>query len=256
MNNLAVFSWIPVAREASKLWIPALVSLVFAAFGRLVRGVTTRGAVAGAVVCFALLVGAGARGFLALLTVFLLTWVSTRLGYARKQSLGTAERRTGRNAAQVGANLGVASICALLYATAWRDPRLLIALGAALAEAAADTVSSEIGQAVGGTPRLITTWKPVPAGTDGAITFAGTAAGVTAAIAVSLTALAPTANFPAAGAEWHTVLLCIFTAVGGMTADSLLGATLERRGILGNNSVNFTSTAIAAVLAFLAALLV
>jgi uncharacterized protein (TIGR00297 family) len=105
-------------------------------------------------------------------------------------------------------------------------------------------------------PRLITTWKPALAGTDGAITFAGTVAGVTAAIAVSLTALAPIAGFPAAATGWHTVLLSISAAVAGMTADSLLGATLERRGILGNNSVNFTSTAIAAVLAFLAAQLV
>jgi uncharacterized protein (TIGR00297 family) len=256
MNNLPAFYWIPEAGEASKLWIPALVSLVFAAFGRLVRGVTTRGALAGAIVCFTLLVGADARGFLTLLTVFLLTWVCTRVGYARKQNLGTAERCSGRNAAQVAANLGVASFCAMLYAVAWRDSRLLLALAAALAEAAADTVSSEIGQAVGGTPRLITNWKPVPAGTDGAITLAGTAAGFTAAIAVSLTALAPTANFPAAAAGWHTVLLCAFAAVAGMSADSLLGATLERRGILGNNSVNFTSTAIAAATAIIITLLV
>jgi uncharacterized membrane protein len=36
-----------------------------------------------------------------------------------------------------------------------------------------------------------------------------------------------------------------------MSADSLLGATLERRGMLGNDAVNFSSTAIATVLAFL-----
>jgi uncharacterized membrane protein len=35
-----------------------------------------------------------------------------------------------------------------------------------------------------------------------------------------------------------------------MFADSLLGATLERRGFLGNNVVNFASTAIAALIAF------
>ena len=65
----------------------------------------------------------------------------------------------------------------------------MVAMGAALAEAAADTVSSEIGQAVGGVPRLVTNWKLAPSGTDGAITLAGTAAGVVAAIAVSLTSV-------------------------------------------------------------------
>jgi uncharacterized protein (TIGR00297 family) len=223
------------------LWIPALISLIFAAFGRAVRGVTTGGALAGAAVCFSLIIGAGAGGFAALLMVFVVTWAATRLGYARKQSLGTAERHAGRSASQVLANLGVAAICALLYATVWRDARLLIAFGAALAEAAADTVSSEIGQAIGGTPRLIINWKPVPTGTDGAITLAGTAAGVIAAIAVSITG----------SAGWRPALTCATAGLLGMTADSFLGATIERRGIIGNNAVNFLSTAVAALIAVL-----
>ncbi len=108
-----------------------------------------------------------------------------------------------------------------------------------MAEAAADTVSSEIGQAVGDVPRLVTNWRPVPAGTDGAITLAGTAAGVGAAIAVSLTGVVPLGLAP----------ICAAAGILGMFADSVLGATLERRGFLGNNAVNFASTAIAALIA-------
>jgi uncharacterized protein (TIGR00297 family) len=254
MNNLADLAWIHPAQPAAKLWILALISLVFGVFGRAVRGVTTSGALAGAIVCFALLLAAGPAGFAALLMVFLLTWVSTRFGYSRKQSLGIAERRTGRNAAQVAANLGVAALCASLYVLAWPNPRLLIALVAALAEAAADTVSSEIGQAVGGTPRLITNWKPAPAGTNGAVTLTGTAAGIAAALAVSLSATAPI-GFRTIGGGWHTATICAAAAVIGMTADSLLGATAERRGAIGNNTVNFTSTAIAALMAVIITLL-
>jgi uncharacterized protein (TIGR00297 family) len=242
MSYLADFSWMPQIQTLGKLWIPALISIIFAGFGRAVRGVTTGGAVAGALVCFALLIGAGPSGFIALFLVFLLTWAATRIGYARKQNLGTAEPRAGRNAAQVFANLGVAAICAGIYAIAWRDSRLLIALIAALAEAAADTVSSEIGQAVGGVPRLVTNWKPVPSGTNGAITLAGTAAGVAAAIAISLTGIT--------GLGWRSFPICAAAAILGMIADSFFGATLERRGFLGNNAVNFSSTAIAAMIAF------
>jgi uncharacterized protein (TIGR00297 family) len=122
---------------------------------------------------------------------------------------------------------------------------MLIALIAALAEAAADTVSSEIGQAVGGVPRLVTNWKPVPAGTDGAITLAGTAAGAAAAIAVSLTRVVGSGL----GFGWRFALICAGAAILGMIADSFLGATLERRGFLDNNAVNFSSTAIAAMIA-------
>lgn len=255
MNNLYDFAWMLPAQTVGKLWILALISLVFGVFGRAVRGVTTGGALAGAVVCLALLLAAGPAGFAALLMVFLLTWTSTRIGYSRKQSLGIAEQRTGRNASQVAANLGAAAICALLYVLAWRNSRLLIALVAALAEAAADTVSSEIGQAVGGTPRLITNWNPAPAGTNGAVTLTGTAAGIAAALAVSLTAVAPI-GFRTVGGGRHTAAICAAAAVVGMTADSLLGATAERRGNIGNNAVNFISTAIAALTAVIITLLV
>src|SRR5207253_1511856 len=114
-----------------KLWAFAALSLLFAALGRIVRGVATSGALAGALVCFSLLMGAGLGGFVTLLTVFLLTWVTTRIGYPRKQSLGTAEGDGGRDASQVFANLGVAALCAMLF-VGLRDQRLLIAMGAAL----------------------------------------------------------------------------------------------------------------------------
>src|SRR6266403_225177 len=80
--------------------------------------------------------------------VLVLTWVATRIGYAHKQRLGIAEARVGRDEHQVLANLGLAALCSLLYAFGGHDPRLLVAMVAAFAEAAADTMSSEIGQAL------------------------------------------------------------------------------------------------------------
>jgi uncharacterized protein (TIGR00297 family) len=211
----------------------------------MVRGVTTGGAVAGAAVCFALLWAAGLAGFAGLLTVFVLTWIATRFGYKRKQRLGTAEARTGRNALQVLANLGSSAGCAVLYSTMWPDRRLLIAMAAAMAEATADTVSSEMGQALGGIPRLITTWKKVEPGTDGAVTLAGTMDGATAAIVVALV-FAFSRIF-----SWPSFAVCAATGVLGMIFDSFLGATFERRRLLGNDAVNFASTIVAASLAFL-----
>ncbi len=229
---------------AGKLWAFAGLSLLFAALGRIVRGVTTSGALAGAVICLALLVGAGLGGFVTLLTVFLLTWGTTRIGYARKQSLGTAEANAGRDASQVFANLGVAALCAMLHVTL-RDQRLLIAMGAVLSEAAADTVSSEIGQAVGNVPRLITNWEQVAPGSDGAITLVGTIAGFASASVVGLTC----AFFGIFA--WHDLPICVGAGVVGTLVDSFLGATLERRQILGNNGVNFVSTAVASLMPLL-----
>src|SRR5882724_1796499 len=126
-----------------RLWIAAAVTLAFAALARWLRGVTTSGAVAGGMVSFALYTCAGPGAFAALVSVFVLTWGATRWGYARKQRLGVAERRSGRNASQVLANLAVSAVCAGIYFYAQRSI-FLVAVAAALAEAAADTVSSEI----------------------------------------------------------------------------------------------------------------
>jgi len=228
-----------------KIWVLVLITVVFAALGRAIRGVTTSGAIAGAAVCLAILLGAGFGGFAALLAVFLLTWAATRIGYSGKLRSGTAEADSGRNERQVLANLGIAGLASLLYAFGGRDARLLLAMTAVLAEAAADTVSSEIGQAVGGLPRLVTNWRKVPAGTDGAITWIGTLAGLGASIAVAFAALVG-GLFPS-----HYLPICVVAGLAGMVADSALGATLERQGVLGNNAVNFISTAIAAGLAVL-----
>jgi uncharacterized protein (TIGR00297 family) len=245
MSYLPHYPGIVLIHSAEKVAAFAALTLVFAALAKIVRGVTAGGAVAGASVCFALLWVADLAGFAALLTVFVLTWVATRFAYKHKQRLGTAEARIGRNALQVMANLGTSAGCAVLYATLWPDRRLLVAMAAALAEAAADTVSSEMGQAVGGTPRLITSWQKVEPGTDGAITLAGTMDGVTAAIVVALVfALARIFL-------WRSFVVCAGAALAGMIFDSFVGATLERKQWLGNNAVNFASTVVAAALGFL-----
>jgi uncharacterized membrane protein len=119
-----------------------LVTLAFAALARVLRGVSVSGALAGAAVCFLLYASAGPGAFVALVAVFAITWAATKLGYRRKQDLGTAERREGRAASQVLANLSVAAVCAILFALAHGKAIFLLAMVAALCEATADTVSS------------------------------------------------------------------------------------------------------------------
>jgi uncharacterized protein (TIGR00297 family) len=128
-----------------------------------------------------------------------------------------------------------------------RSSILLIAAAAALAEAAADTASSEIGEAASDQARLITTFKFVAAGTDGGITPSGTIAGLIASLMVAgccvLVRLIPTS------AVW----LVSLSGWLGMLLDSLLGALLERRQLLNNDAVNLLGTFSAAVIALLLA---
>jgi len=229
-----------------RLWVAAVVTVAFTALARWLRGVSFSGSIAGAIVCFLLYAAAGPGAFAALVSVFVLTWIATRLGYRQKQRRGTAENRGGRTASQVLANLATAAGFAGASALSGK-PILVLAAVAALSEAAADTVSSELGQAQSDRARLITTWGVVPAGTDGGVTVIGTIAGIVAAAIVSgvclLARLVPL--------WWAAV--SVLAGVIGMVADSYLGALLERRGLLNNDWVNFLSTVVAAGVALLLA---
>jgi len=228
----------------------ALVALAFAVLARLMGSVTDGGAVAGIVVAFCLMIAAGIAGFMPLLTLFLLTVIATRWGYARKRALGVAERDRGRRAAsQVLANLGAATLCAapVIWFPKFRTV-LLVGAVAALAEAAADTVSSEIGQATSKYAYMITDFRNAPVGTNGAISIEGTLSGCFAAGLVAWVS----ALFGVVSPSWVPVVT--IAGIAGMALDSVLGATLENSGRMGNDSVNFVSNVFAADLALIVAL--
>ena len=222
-----------------------LLTLAFALAARLSRSVTPSGTIAGAVLAFILYLGGGPGMFAALITVFILASATTRVGYWRKHRLGLAEQREGRGASQVLANISVASAMAVLALVAEHPEGWLIAAVAALAEAAADTASSEFGQAIGRRAYLITDFSQVPIGTDGGISMWGTLAGAVAALIVSGVATVMRAI------PLHWFLPVAGIAVLGMFVDSLLGALFERRDLLNNDAVNFTSTAVSALIAVL-----
>jgi uncharacterized protein (TIGR00297 family) len=224
--------------------IAAGVTILFAVAARVLRGVSNSGAAAGGLACLLLFLGGGPGAFAALAVLFAMTWLSTRLGYAQKRDLGVAERREGRNGWQVSANLGVAALTSLLYATSG-NRTWLVATAAALAEAATDTVASEVGQTHGQNAMLITTGQSVPSGTDGGITQIGTLSGIAAGLVVVAVAvlggMVPRAQF------W----IPASAGVIGMFVDSVQGATLQRRGWMNNEAVNLWATLIAAALAYL-----
>jgi uncharacterized protein (TIGR00297 family) len=262
---------VPMARQFPAFILGVFaISIAFAVLVWALKAATPAGAVCGGMICLQITYWTGSyAGSIAqtaltpLALLFLLTFLATRAGRRRKAKAGLAEARTGRSAAQVIANLSVASLCVtplayfvlrvifrgLLSGSSfdpghgWLAGMLKVMGLAALVEATADTVSSEIGQAYGGTPRMLLSLRKVTAGTDGAITTLGTLAGVVAGFLVA------GAGAWAMHISGRQALIAVLAGSLGLFFDSLLGATVERRGWLGNDLVNFSSTLFAAAIA-------
>ena len=212
--------------------------------GYRLRTVSRSGAIVGALIGAIIYVGGGAAAWLLLLATFLAASVSSRFGLARKQQLGIAEERGGRRGAgNAIANCGVAAVAAIAAVTTPYSAASLAALVAALTAGGSDTVASEIGKAWGQSTFLVTTLRRVKPGTAGAMSLAGTAAGLLAACTLASLGAALGLIPPSA------ILLVAAAATAGALVESALGATLEGPGILNNDMLNFINTAVAAAVA-------
>jgi uncharacterized protein (TIGR00297 family) len=221
------------------------VTAAFAALAYALGMVSRSGALGGLLVGTTTYACLGPRGF-AVLALFVVGGsLLTRLGYGSKQRTGTAQEHGGRRGARNAlANCSVAVLCALL-AAATDGVLFTAAFVASLGAAFADTSESEIGQLFSRTPRLISTLRRVPPGTDGAISLPGTIAGVAAAGLTATFALAlGLLETP------QTALLVATAAFLGTVADSLIGALSPRTG---NELTNLLCTLVAALLALIIA---
>ncbi|MDO7850373.1 DUF92 domain-containing protein [Hymenobacter convexus] len=229
------------------LWRLGLVGLLLAA-GMLysVRAgkLTTAAAVTGGVLGLLIYLGSGFGGLALLALFFGLGTAASGWRVAEKRRLGLAEENKGRRtASQVVANAGVPGLLGLL---AWQYPPAAplagLMLAGSFAAATADTLSSELGNVYGRRYYNILTLRPDARGLNGVVSLEGTLLG-----------LAGTAVLAAAygvGFGWGPALGWLLAAgTAGNLMDSVLGATLERRGVLGNNAVNFINTLTGALVA-------
>ena len=116
---------------------------------------------------------------------------------------------------------------------------LLSAYLGSLATACGDTLASEIGQTYTGEPRMITTFKKVRPGTDGAVSNLGEGAAFFGASIISLLAVV---LIPGIQNIYLIVIAVIAGGFIGTNIDSILGATLQQKGYLSNNGVNLFAT--------------
>ncbi|MBR7208014.1 DUF92 domain-containing protein [Microvirga sp. STS02] len=205
---------------------------------------TTAAAGTGGALGLLIYLGSGFTGLALLALFFGLGTAASGWRVADKRSLGLAEENKGRRTAgQVVANAGVAGLLGLL---AWQYPPAApldqFMLAGSFAAATADTLSSELGNVYGRRYYNILTLRPDTRGLNGVVSLEGTLLGL-----VGTAVLAATYCL---GFSWGLAFGWLLVAgTAGNLMDSVLGATLERRGVLSNNAVNFINTLTGAMVA-------
>ncbi len=207
-----------MARVATGLAIAGIIAIAAWA----ARSLTVRGAIVATILGTAAIAAGSSWGVL-LLAFFLSSSALSRAGVDIKsrRTSGVIEKAGPRDAVQVIANGGIFGFAAMASVATPSEAWLAAGAGA-LAASTADTWATEMGTLLGGTPRLVTTWRPVPPGTSGGVTVAGTL-GMMAGSAF-LTLVVAAVAWPR-----HVVAATLVGGVAGAVTDSLAGATIQAK---------------------------
>ncbi|XAR68190.1 hypothetical protein NMG60_11003235 [Bertholletia excelsa] len=189
----------------------------------------------------------GASGFLLVAAYFIIGTAATKVKMAQKEAQGVAEKRKGRRGpGSVIGSSAAGCLCALLsiFAVGGKAFSRLWELGfvASFCTKLSDTVSSEIGKAYGKTTYLVTSFKIVPRGTEGAVSIEGTLAGILASILLS------SVGFLMGEIRMSETVICVVASQIANIGESLIGASLQGKDgfqWLNNDVVNVINISMA-----------
>jgi uncharacterized protein (TIGR00297 family) len=243
---LWLFAYLGSGVEAIELSVALAVTAALGFISYALGTASVAGMLSGVLLSLLVIVLGGFGWFAVVISFFSLGALSTKYRYDEKKQRGIAEENEGaRGTGNVLGNAAVALICVICFAASESipiDPVLFqYAFAGSIAAALSDTLSSELG-GLYDNPRLITTFTPVPPGTDGGVTWQGEIFGILGGLIIGIVAFALFPSVDATGS----------IAIGiagflGMTADSILGATIEGDKV-GNETVNLAATFIGAIL--------
>jgi uncharacterized protein (TIGR00297 family) len=151
----------------------------------------------------------------------------------KEQRAGEKFEKGGqRDFAQTMANGGIAALLALAYGLSGEPAALLALFGGVLATVTADTWATELGVLSPHQPRLVTTGKPVEAGTSGGVTLVGLGASLAGGLLIGLALWGFIGIGQALAAQplhlpYWLLPACAVGGLAGSLFDSLLGATVQ-----------------------------
>jgi uncharacterized protein (TIGR00297 family) len=240
-------------------WVYVVAVMAVAIGGWWVRSLSVSGAIATMFVGLAVAAGFSWKGLFVLGAFFISSSFWSNFQQQKKlKLLEKIEKGSRRDYIQVLANgsiPAVISLCSIYFSSIpWLDMFII-----SIAAANADTWASEIGSLSKQSPRLITTWKKVEAGTSGAVTLLGTLAALGGALFIAVVSSSLWSGVPIAvisifgffgsffdtylGAVWQTTYRCVVCGIETEKKYHCMRETVRIKGcrFINNDIVNWLS---------------
>lgn len=245
---------IPPTRWLFSLLVPLMLMM----YGYKRKGVNRSGAVLG-LLC-AIILSIASHAFLCCLATFFFSSsraTKFRGHLKRKFEEDYKDGEGQRNWAQVICNAGMATQLAMLYLLdcgygerpidfghLYRSSWLAVAVMSSFACSNGDTWASELGTVLGSSkPFLITTWKRVPRGTNGGVSFIGLLFSFLGGIAIGISFYltirysVDAKIYSHSPKQWPIIVFGGIAGLAGSVIDSIIGATLQYSGIDSNGKI-------------------
>jgi len=237
----------------TRLLLALLINAVAAGGTYSTKVISLSGAIGGFIMGFLIYLFTDWPGYVVLVSFFVIGTLVTKVKYGEKADKGIAQEDEGRRGSKhVIANcsasllLGLGAFIAALMESPDLAMLFMVGYTGAFATALSDTSSSELGQAYGKTTFLLTNFKRVPPGTEGAVSLEGTLAGIVMSFILALIGF-----FVHLYPTWVGVICVVIAAFVGNTLESVIGSTIERLSFINNEVTNFINTLIGAGTAML-----
>ena len=229
------------------IWLDAfLINFVLIFLGQRLPFLTKRGWIHAGVLGTLLWGSVNWNGWLSVCLYLLLGTLVTKIGYKDKASRGIAEARGGQRgpenvwgSAATGCSLALLSCILPQHSTL-----LMVGFASSFTAKLSDTFSSEIGKRFGKRTFLITSFKPVLPGTEGAISLEGSLAGLLGCVIMTVVMVALSIISGLAVAS-----IVLFSGYVATILESYIGAVVQNKVYwITNELVNSIQTSLAAFL--------
>ncbi len=227
----AFYNGTPELQFQLMLWMGITVLIAYLAYK---TGTLTLSGAMGAWLLGTVVFGLGGPEWMIPIAVFFIfSSALTKLGRKHKIKLENIFEKTGRrDIYQVFANGGIAMVATMawhFFEPVWPQSEILwyLIFITSISAATADTWGTEIGSFSRRDPVSIKTWKKVPMGTSGGLSFFGTAGAFSGALLMAFTGKYVLLIFTGIEIPLSLVFLIGISGLAGALVDSLAGATIQ-----------------------------